>query len=359
MVDKSNWDAFWTGTSPEAEIRMRDFYGGRQWILKHTPRFGRVVEAGCGLGRYVLYLSRLGIDVDGIDFHDGSVERAGKWAADHGFDCQFRVGDVLNLPHESDSVSGYLSFGVVEHFQEGPQRAIREAHRVLRPGGVAIITTPSVSLSLAYLRASAGVKGLIKRVAGLPRKRTEFFQHWYTPARLASFVEDSGLKVVLSGGGDLLYSAWEMGLRPRDNWFFRVLGRCEDTFLSRFGAQSFTVSVKEGRLMFCFLCGEKKVGRERLGRFYVPVCPDCEGSPLARHYERTGRPRFHSAWEYETAVLARTGRDCHYCGRGFLTDEVFEDYGFSVPVCEECLRKPEVNLELSNRYLKPLWREHP
>lgn len=359
MVDESNWDAFWAGTCPEAEIRMRDFYGGRQWILKHTPRFGKVLEAGCGLGRYVLYLSRLGIDVDGLDFHSESVERAGKWASGHGIHARFRVGDVLNLPYESDSVSGYLSFGVVEHFQEGPQTALREAHRVLRPGGVAIITTPSVSYSLAYLRAVAAAKRLVKRAAGMPGKKPEFFQHWYTPARLASFVEASGLKVVLFGGGDLLYSAWELGLRPRDSWLFRLLAGCEDGFLSRFGAQSFTVSVKEGPVMFCFLCGEKKVERERLGRFYVPVCRDCEGSPLARHYREAKRPRFHGAWEYGTELLPKSQRTCRYCGRGFLTDEVFEDYGFSVPVCGECLRRPEVNLSLSNECLRPLWRQHP
>ena len=359
MVDKTNWDGYWTRTTPESEIRMRDFYGGRQWILKHTPRHGKVVEAGCGLGRYVFYLKKLGIDVDGVDFHDESIERGREWAAEHGIDAQFRVGDVLDLAYEPDSVSGYLSFGVVEHFVEGPQKAIREAHRVLRPGGVAIITTPSVSFSLAYLRAAARAKDMVKRAVGAPRKRPEFFQYWYTPARLASHVEQSGLKVVLSAGGDLLYSAWELGLRPRDNWLFRSLARCEDGFLSQFGAQSFTVSVKDGPVMFCFLCGEKRVERERLGRFYLPVCRSCEASPLARHNERARRPTFHSAWEYGTGALARTGRDCHYCGRGFFTDEIFEDYGFSVPVCGECLTKPEVNLELSNRYLKPVWREHP
>lgn len=356
MVDKTNWNAYWNRATPESEIRMRDFYGGRQWILKHTPRHGKVVEAGCGLGRYVFYLKKLGMDVEGLDFHDEAVGRARRWAAEHGLNAEFRVGDVLNLPYESDSLAGYLSFGVVEHFEEGPQATIREAHRVLRPGGVAVITTPSVSFSLVYLRAAAAAKGLIKAALGRRRKQSEFFQYWYTPGRLASFVRESGLRVVLSGGGDLLYSAWELGLRPGDNWFFRTLARCEDGSLSRLGAQSFTVSVKEGPVMFCFLCGEKRVARERLDRFYLPVCESCENSPLARDYAHPKRPGFHGPWEYGTETLPKTRRDCHYCGRSFLTDELFEDYGFTVPVCGECLQRPEVNLELSNKYLKPVWR---
>jgi hypothetical protein len=47
------WDDWWGGISPLSEIRMWDFYGGRQWITKYVPRFGKVIEGGCGVGRYV------------------------------------------------------------------------------------------------------------------------------------------------------------------------------------------------------------------------------------------------------------------------------------------------------------------
>ena len=52
-----------------------------------------------------------------------------------------------SLPYEDSSISGYLSFGVIEHFIEGPHEALAEAFRVLRPGGIAIITTPGVFFS--------------------------------------------------------------------------------------------------------------------------------------------------------------------------------------------------------------------
>src|SRR5438445_6400131 len=137
----SAWDEFWQGITPEAEIKMWDFYGGRPWILKHTPRHGKVLEAGCGLGRYVFYLSHLGIDIEGLDFHKPTIEAVRQWAARHACTCEFRLGDITSLPYDSDSLSGYLSFGVIEHFREGPSAALVEAHRVLRPGGVAIIST--------------------------------------------------------------------------------------------------------------------------------------------------------------------------------------------------------------------------
>lgn len=41
----STWDNSWDKTDPMAEIRMWDFFGGRQLITKYVPRLGKVIEA--------------------------------------------------------------------------------------------------------------------------------------------------------------------------------------------------------------------------------------------------------------------------------------------------------------------------
>jgi SAM-dependent methyltransferase len=335
---------------------MRDFYGGRQWILKHTPRFGKVIEAGCGLGRYVFYLSRLGIDIEGIDFHEPTVANVESWARANALDCEVRVGDVTELPYERDSISGYLSFGVVEHFVEGPHKALEEACRILRPGGIAIITTPSVSFSQVYLRSRRRLRDVVKRLIGRPVEKPPFAQYWYTARQLASYVRESGLKVVASGGGDLIYSMWELGVVPKNGLIFGLLGRLENTLFSRLGAQSFTVSVKKGPQMFCFLCGRQNVRPERLSQFTLPICEECGRGNLACHYRPGERPRFHAQWEFEASPKHLGAKTCHYCGNGFRTDELFEDLGFLVPVCPSCLREPRINIELSNKFLRPVWR---
>ena len=73
------WVDAWKGIAPESEIQMWDFYGLRQWILKYVPRHGKSVEAGCGLGRYVFYLSQLGLDIEGIDFSEPTILYLNKW----------------------------------------------------------------------------------------------------------------------------------------------------------------------------------------------------------------------------------------------------------------------------------------
>ena len=67
------WNDEWKELTPESEIRMWDFYGLRQWILKYAPRYGVTVEAGCGLGRYVFYLSQLGFYITGVDFSEPTI----------------------------------------------------------------------------------------------------------------------------------------------------------------------------------------------------------------------------------------------------------------------------------------------
>ena len=51
------------------------------------------------------------------------------------------VGDAYALPYADGSVGAILHWAVIEHL-EFPERAIAEMHRVLRPGGLALLNTP-------------------------------------------------------------------------------------------------------------------------------------------------------------------------------------------------------------------------
>jgi SAM-dependent methyltransferase len=351
------WDVFWSGFNPEIELRMQDFYGGRQWILKHVPRYGKVLEAGCGYGRWVFYLSRLGIDIEGLDFHAPTLKAVSDWGRANRFDHKFILGDVCELPYASDTLSGYLSFGVIEHFQEGPMKALSEVYRVLRPGGIAIITTPSASL-----RFMAELRKLTKTV--IYRAKQPFSNYWYSPHQLAGFVRQAGIQMMLFGGFDLNYLLWDFALRRfspfRNKFAFQLAMQFERTSLANYGGQSFTISIKPAPIMYCFLCGRYCADLESLETFSLPVCSECAVLPLARYYKRRRQkrhrlPRFDGEWEYNPP-RAEGSMTCCFCERGFELDHLFEDYGFSVPVCPDCLKNPAVNLLLSNKYLKLVWR---
>ncbi|MBM3499272.1 MAG: methyltransferase domain-containing protein, partial [Armatimonadetes bacterium] len=54
-------------------------------------------------------------------------------------------GDVRRLPFADNSFDACLSFGVIEHFPEGPDATLAEARRVLAPGGKVILSVPHVN----------------------------------------------------------------------------------------------------------------------------------------------------------------------------------------------------------------------
>ena len=111
------------------------------YILKYFTRSGRILEAGCGSGRYVKYLHDRGYDCVGIEYNQTTVENVKKkWP-----EIKIIAGDVEQMPFDDNSFSGILSVGVVEHFQDGPQKPLAELLRVLEPGAVALITVPCLN----------------------------------------------------------------------------------------------------------------------------------------------------------------------------------------------------------------------
>jgi ubiquinone/menaquinone biosynthesis C-methylase UbiE len=356
------WKDSWKGLTPESEIRMWDFYGLRQWVLKYVPRHGKVIEAGCGLGRYVFYLSRLGLDIEGIDFSEDIINSLNEWKKKYDFSCKFLTGDVTNLPYKDNSLNGYISLGVIEHFIEGPKRPLQEAFRVLRPGGIAIISTPSVSINIFAHRIKKKLKNLIKKVIRRPIGPEKFFQYWYRPKRLKKFVEAEGLRVTKYSGADLLYMFCELGNYSGNNikensFAYKISNKFENSFLSTIGSQSITISIKVDKTMVCFFCGKKKAEASSLTRFDIPVCSDCKERDISRYYRKKFKPGFSSPYSMNPPIKPPTIQVCDFCKKKYKTDLLFEDYGFSKNVCPKCLKIKEINLMLSNRYIKPIWRK--
>jgi ubiquinone/menaquinone biosynthesis C-methylase UbiE len=94
-----------------------------------------VVDVGCGGGRAVAELARLGTHAIGVDRDPEMIAAAtSRWPAG-----EFHVGDVTALPLTDASVTGYRADKVF-HVVEDPVAALAEARRVLRPGGRAVLT---------------------------------------------------------------------------------------------------------------------------------------------------------------------------------------------------------------------------
>ena len=97
-------------------------------LLDPTAR--TVLDAGCGEGRLARLLSARGYSVTGVDASPTLVRRSQE--ADPA--GTYAVADVTSLPFDDASFDAVVSFMVL-HDVADYERAIREAARVLRPGG--------------------------------------------------------------------------------------------------------------------------------------------------------------------------------------------------------------------------------
>ncbi|HZZ77574.1 MAG TPA: methyltransferase domain-containing protein [Gemmataceae bacterium] len=111
-----------------------------QWAATVTDavRGKHVLDAACGSGYGTKILRDAGAArVVGFDLEAAAIEDATLKYGDG-----FSVGDVTNLPVATEAYDTYVSFETIEHIPE-EQAYLREAVRVLRPGGMFFCSTPN------------------------------------------------------------------------------------------------------------------------------------------------------------------------------------------------------------------------
>ena len=97
---------------------------------------GTALEIGCGQGAGLeLILDRFGADrAIGFDLDPKMVARARRRLADRGHNVDVRVGDAEQLDVADNSIEAVFDFAIIHHIHDW-RTALREVHRVLRPGG--------------------------------------------------------------------------------------------------------------------------------------------------------------------------------------------------------------------------------
>jgi SAM-dependent methyltransferase len=107
-------------------------------FAKETAAKGPLCDLGCGPGQIARYLRRCGVeDVFGLDLSPGMVEQARRLNPD----IPFRQGNMMNLEDDDASWGGIAAFYSIIHIPRFEVvTALRELLRVLRPGGLLLLT---------------------------------------------------------------------------------------------------------------------------------------------------------------------------------------------------------------------------
>jgi SAM-dependent methyltransferase len=115
----------------------------KEWHIPEAAQFARakdlaVLEVGCGLGTDGAQFAKAGARYTGIDLTDAAVELAKRRFELFDLPGTFRVADAERLDFPDSSFDLVYSHGVLHHTPD-TAAAIREIHRVLRPGGKAVV----------------------------------------------------------------------------------------------------------------------------------------------------------------------------------------------------------------------------
>lgn len=143
-----DFQAIWRSDTGEGELPPApspfadDAPGGAQPEILDSVEGKAYVELGCGGGQGSVGTAELGADpVVGVDFSGEQLGHAQALRDEYDVNAAFVQGDVTDLPFPDDHfdvASSEAVFQMVEDLDD----ALAEAHRVLRPGGVFVLSVP-------------------------------------------------------------------------------------------------------------------------------------------------------------------------------------------------------------------------
>jgi ubiquinone/menaquinone biosynthesis C-methylase UbiE len=172
---------------------MGEFQRLARALVERIPEGGTVLEVAPGPGYLAIELARLGGHrVTGLDISRTFVRMATENAARADVPVTFLEGNAAAMPFEPDSFDFLVCRAAFKNFTE-PIQAIDEMHRVLKPGGKALII--DLRRDASHAEIDAAVNGM-----GLGRFDTLFtkltFRHMlikraYLPAQFRSMAAAS------------------------------------------------------------------------------------------------------------------------------------------------------------------------
>ena len=201
-----------------ASLSLQDWFGGLDiylfdQLLKGRIDSGmRILDAGCGSGRNLVYFLRSGYEVFGVDESSEAIARTRRLAAELAPQLpadNFRIEPVEHLSFPDSDFDVVLSSAVL-HFAGSEDHwdlMIREMWRVLKPGGI----------FFARLASSIGMEDKVELIEG---------RRYHLPDGSERFLVDEAmlLSVTAQLGGEFIEpikTTVVQNLRAMTTWCLR------------------------------------------------------------------------------------------------------------------------------------------
>lgn len=138
----------WASTIDVDGIRVKDYFEActapeNRFILKQLGDITgkKLLDLGCGAGENSVYFAKKGALCVATDYSPGMVEVALKLAETNGVKIEGCTANAMELEFPDNTFDIVYASNLLHHLPE-PKLAIREMHRVLKPGGKACFWEP-------------------------------------------------------------------------------------------------------------------------------------------------------------------------------------------------------------------------
>ncbi|MCB9255361.1 MAG: 3-demethylubiquinone-9 3-O-methyltransferase [Bdellovibrionaceae bacterium] len=168
------------------------------FVRRHLLPGQKVLDVACGGGLVANPLAREGFSVTGVDLSENSLQVARDQAVEG---AQFVHGNALQLPFAAESFDAVLLMDFLEHVSE-PERVLKEASRVLVPGGLLMFST--------FNRNWASRLLAIEALRWFPESppNVHVYELFLTPDEVRTFATNCGLELVEYRGSLPKFFSW-------------------------------------------------------------------------------------------------------------------------------------------------------
>jgi ubiquinone/menaquinone biosynthesis C-methylase UbiE len=232
--------------SYETYKRVQNIIASFMQETKKNKNF-KVLDIGCGNGYHIFLLNTLkGIEekvyFEGLDISEEDIEFAREVKESFGFDnIKFKLCDAESVEYPDNHFDIVLCSDVLEHLVR-PEKCLSEIMRVLKLGGLAIITTPNKSNMVRIFRRKN-----ISSISNFKKKNVHIslkgLAEWLKIVRKTGFIV-KGIK-----RGALIFGGNRYNSHPILFAFIMIVDRILNILpFGKFFAEAFTLQLRKSKL---------------------------------------------------------------------------------------------------------------
>lgn len=185
------------------------------FLLSKVVSGEKVLDMGCGTGRFTVPLAEAGADVTGFDLSSGMLEVAAAKLADRGLNATTQQGDMADLPFPDNTFDTVTSMLALMHIPLADRpKVFREVSRVLKPGGRMLLCVKNAVFERLFKGdrfASVDVTNVADKQLLFTETRSgvDYTAAWYSfaPHDLSALFATVGMTVTHMKGNSTL-SVW-------------------------------------------------------------------------------------------------------------------------------------------------------